>query len=65
MTINPKDIKIKNTLKIRTFADHRIAMSFSILNIIYENKLIIDNEDCISISYPEFQNHLNLLLKSN
>ncbi len=65
MTINPKDIEIKNTLKIRTFADHRIAMSFSILSIIYENKLIIDNEDCISISYPEFQNHLKYLLKSN
>ena len=36
-------------------------MSFSILNIIYDNYLNIDNKDCISISYPHFEKHLNSL----
>ena len=49
-------------VKIKTFKDHRIAMSFSILNILLNNKLIIDNEECISISYPNFKKHLNKLL---
>ncbi len=50
--------KITKPKKIKTFGDHRIAMSFSILNLIYENKLIIDDESCISISYPDFKKHL-------
>ena len=44
-----------------TYYDHRIAMSFSILSLLYENKLIIDNESCISISYPDFKKHLETL----
>ena len=53
--------RIRNA-NIKTFNDHRIAMSFSILNIIYDNKLKIDNMKCIAISYPKFENHLKLLL---
>ena len=36
------------------------AMSFY-LSIIYENKILIDNSDCISISYPKFHDHLDKL----
>ncbi len=56
-----KKIKIINRKKIKTYGDHRIAMSFSILNLLYEDKLIIDNESCISISYPDFKKHLETL----
>ena len=56
------DIKINKKIKIKTFDDHRIAMSFSILSIIYNHLLKIDNKDCISISYPDFERHLNQLL---
>ena len=38
-------------------------MSFSILNILCENKLEIDNKKCIAISYPDFEKHLKYLLK--
>ena len=61
--IQNKDVKIKNKKIIKTFNDHRIAMSFLILSIIYENKILIDNSNCISISYPKFHYHLNKLLK--
>ncbi len=56
-----ENIKLKKQ-KIRSFNDHRIAMSFSILNIIFEDQLIIDDEKCINISYPKFKDHLNKLL---
>ena len=49
-------------IKIKSFGDHRIAMSFSILNMLYDNKLKIDNKKCINISYPDFTKHLNYLL---
>jgi len=56
-------LKIEKGIKIKTFNDHRIAMSFSILNLLCDRKLKIDNMKCINISYPEFKNHLNKLLQ--
>ena len=56
-----KKISITNRVKIKTYGDHRIAMSFSILSLLYGNKLIIDDESCISISYPDFKSHLETL----
>ena len=54
-------IKITSQKQVKTYGDHRIAMSFSILSLLYDNKLIIDDESCISISYPDFKKHLNKL----
>ena len=54
-------IKIISQKKIKTYGDHRIAMSFAILSLLYKNKLIIDDETCISISYPDFKKHLKKL----
>lgn len=48
--------------KINTFHDHRIAMAFSILNIICKEPLIFNNLRCIAISYPKFNKDLNNLL---
>ena len=56
-----KNIKIIKQKKIKTYGDHRIAMSFTILSLLYKNKLIIDDESCISISYPNFKKHLDKL----
>mgnify|MGYP001404943372 FL=1 len=53
--------QIINQKKIKTYGDHRIAMSFVILSLLYKNKLIIDDESCISISYPDFKKHLKKL----
>ena len=57
-----KKTKVNKNVKIKSFGDHRIAMSFSILNILHDNKLKIDNKKCINISYPDFTKHLNYLL---
>ena len=54
-------IKIINQINIKTYGDHRIAMSFKILSLLYKNKLIIDDDSCISISYPDFKKHLKKL----
>ncbi len=62
LTIYGGKLNINKRIKIKSFDDHRIAMSFSILNILCGQKLTIDNKKCISISYPDFEKHLNYLL---
>lgn len=62
LSIFGKELKIKKNIKIKSFSDHRIAMAFSILNILCGKKLKIDNKKCINISYPDFEKHLNYLL---
>ena len=45
-------IKGKNKLnggKIETFKDHRIAMAFSTLNLICDEKIILDDKNCINV----------------
>ena len=49
--------------KIRTFNDHRIAMSFSIANLISRNKVILDSNSCIDISFPGYFSLLKKLSK--
>jgi len=56
-----KKIEITNQKKINTYGDHRIAMSFSILSLLYKNKIIMNDDSCISISYPNFKKHLKEL----
>ena len=40
--------------KIKTYYDHRIAMSFLIMGLNSEKKIIIDDKDCIKTSFPNF-----------
>jgi len=46
---------------IKTYGDHRIAMSFSIAALKAKGETIIDNPECVAVSYPEFYKHLELL----
>ncbi len=39
---------------VYTYLDHRIAMSFAIAGLVADGETTFDNEDCCSISYPEF-----------
>jgi len=39
---------------VRTFSDHRIAMSFHILSKACAMEIILDDRDCVGISYPGF-----------
>ena len=49
--------------KIKTFKDHRIAMSFSTLNLISDEKIKLDNEDCINVSFPGYFDLIKSLTK--
>ncbi|MSN96080.1 3-phosphoshikimate 1-carboxyvinyltransferase [Campylobacter sp. FMV-PI01] len=51
-----------NNLKpaiIDSFGDHRIAMSFAILGL--KNGMIIEDDECINTSFPNFKNILKML----
>lgn len=46
---------------IRTFRDHRIAMSFAVASLIAEGTTVLDDAGCVDISYPTFFEDLNRL----
>lgn len=48
--------------KLESYNDHRIAMSLSILALKSQNKITIDNTDCIETSFPNFEEKLFSLL---
>ena len=60
--INGSSSLDKKICKIKTYGDHRIACSFMILALLNKN-IEIDNEKCVSISYPKFKRDLKSLLK--
>ncbi|WP_448587480.1 3-phosphoshikimate 1-carboxyvinyltransferase [Thermocrinis sp.] len=51
---------LKGTV-IKTYGDHRIAMSFSIAGLVSEGETVIDNPECVAVSYPQFYEHLEQL----
>ncbi|MAJ45336.1 MAG: 3-phosphoshikimate 1-carboxyvinyltransferase [Candidatus Marinimicrobia bacterium] len=50
--------------KIKSFNDHRIAMTFEIAKLLTSENIIINNTDCINISFPEFKDTLNKINNS-
>ena len=49
--------------RVNTFGDHRIAMAFSIAGLISKESVILDNQDCVSISSPNFFQKLKKVTK--
>lgn len=47
--------------EIRTYSDHRIAMSFSILGRALGVEIRLDDPGCVRISYPAFFAHMDAL----
>ena len=47
---------------IKTFGDHRIAMSFTIAGLLTPKINELDDAKCINISFPEFNNILDRVL---
>jgi 3-phosphoshikimate 1-carboxyvinyltransferase len=45
--------------RIATHGDHRIAMSFGILNAVAGNLVEVDDMDCVAVSYPGFWRDLD------
>lgn len=50
--------KDTNSCTVKTYNDHRIAMSFAILCVMME-RIIIENPQVVSKSYPTFWQHLD------
>ena len=48
--------------KIKSFADHRTAMSMAIAGLTAEGRTLIDDSDCIDKSFPEFLSILKPLI---
>lgn len=40
--------------QIRTYADHRIAMAFTVAGLNASGETTLDDESCVAISYPDF-----------
>jgi 3-phosphoshikimate 1-carboxyvinyltransferase len=48
---------------VSSHGDHRIGMMLAIAALLCDGDVILDNPESISVSYPNFFNHLNSLMK--
>ena len=58
--INP--VNTLHNARIDTFSDHRIAMAFTIAGLLTSEKNILDNKQCVDISFPNFFEILNKII---
>lgn len=63
MIINGNPKQVFKAATIDSHKDHRIAMTFAILNLVCENKINILDADCVNISYPNFYEDLKSICK--
>lgn len=47
--------------RIKTYGDHRIAMSFAIAGLNAEGETTFDDEGCVTVSYPSFYQDIEKL----
>ena len=47
--------------EIATKKDHRIAMAFAIANLVCKGSVILDDGDCVAISFPDFYDKLDII----
>jgi 3-phosphoshikimate 1-carboxyvinyltransferase len=57
LEFKPGDLSFKKPIEIATYKDHRMAMSFAPLVLVYPS-LIIDDLNVVEKSYPSFWEHL-------
>ena len=50
--------------RLESFGDHRIAMTLKMAGVLAGESAAIQDEDCIRISYPGFQEELDRLLST-
>lgn len=55
--------KITGT-SVKSYGDHRIAMMLKIASLVADGEVMIDDKECISISFPEFMDSINIFTKS-
>jgi 3-phosphoshikimate 1-carboxyvinyltransferase len=49
--------------KIRTYHDHRIAMAFTVAGFLCNEPVLLDDQECVGVSFPEFFILMNGLVK--
>lgn len=49
--------------KIKTYGDHRIAMSFAIANLVSDEPIELDDPACVAVSFPNFFEILKKVVK--
>ena len=49
--------------ELESFGDHRIAMAFSVAALRAQGETVINNADCVAVSYPMFYEHLEKLVE--
>lgn len=49
--------------RIRSYLDHRIAMSFAVAGLVADGETIIEDSQCADVSYPEFFGTLEKLAR--
>jgi 3-phosphoshikimate 1-carboxyvinyltransferase len=49
--------------RLESFGDHRIAMAFSVAALFAHGESVIEGSECVSISFPEFYQQLDSVLK--
>jgi 3-phosphoshikimate 1-carboxyvinyltransferase len=54
---------LKGGAEVRSFSDHRTAMSLIVAGLSAQEKVIVKDIECIDISYPTFVRDLNKCLK--
>ena len=54
---------LKGNVTIQTHGDHRIAMTFAVLNLVSQGEIRLDNRECVNISYPGFFEDVKSLLR--
>ncbi|MDQ2868107.1 MAG: 3-phosphoshikimate 1-carboxyvinyltransferase [Verrucomicrobiota bacterium] len=48
--------------RVASFGDHRIAMAFAIAGLFADGETIVQDADCVEISYPGFENMLETFM---
>lgn len=49
--------------EVDSYGDHRIGMMAAIAGLVTEGSVVLNNSECISISYPDFFEHLKSVVK--
>ena len=53
--------KLNGGAKVETYHDHRLAMSLYVAGLICKNPILINGFEWVNISFPEFEELMNLL----
>jgi len=54
---------IKGGVKVKSYWDHRIAMSMTVAGLLADSSIVIEESECIATSFPEFMDLLRIICR--